>query len=130
MTWSRNWLDNFKIRANVGSLGNANVSDYSFMDLMSVARSGIVINGAKQPYTMSPNSFVPASLTWETVTTYDIGLDMDFLRNRLSFSGDYYWRYTNDMLINGPDYPELLGADSPKGNYGSLKTKGGTAARG
>lgn len=128
MTWSRNWLDNFKIRANVGSLGNANVSDYSFMDLMSVARSGIVINGAKQPYTMSPNSFVPASLTWETVTTYDIGLDMDFLRNRLSFSGDYYWRYTNDMLINGPDYPELLGADSPKGNYGSLKTKGWEAS--
>ena len=62
------------------------------------------------------------------MTTYDIGLDLDFLRNRLSFSGDYYWRYTNDLLINGPDYPQLLGEDSPKGNYGSLKTKGWEAS--
>ena len=36
------------------------------------------------------------SLTWEKSTTYDLGLDLDFLNNRLSFSGDYYRRYTTD----------------------------------
>ena len=71
---------------------------------------------------------IPQSLTWETVTTYDIGVDMDFLRNRLSGSFDYYWRYTNDLLINGPDYPQLLGEASPKGNFGALKTKGWEAS--
>jgi len=71
---------------------------------------------------------VPASLTWETVTTYDIGVDFDLLRNRLSGSFDYYWRYTNDMLINGPDYPQVLGETSPKGNFGALKTKGWEAS--
>ena len=128
MKWSRNWLDNFKLRANVGSLGNSSIDDYAFMDLMSVARSSVILNGSKQPYTMVPNTMVPESLTWETVTTYDVGLDMDFLGNRLSFSGDYYWRYTNDLLINGPEYPHILGAASPKGNYGSLKTKGWEAS--
>ena len=44
--------------------------------------------------------------------------------NRLSFSGDYYWRYTDDLLVYGPDLPQVFGANTPKGNYGSLKTKG------
>lgn len=127
MKWSRNWLDNFKIRANVGSLGNASIDPYSFMELMGVDKSSIVLDGSKVSYTSIPN-VIPSGLTWETVTTYDIGLDMDFLRNRLSFSGDYYWRYTNDLLINGPDYPQILGYASPKGNYGSLKTKGWEAS--
>jgi TonB-linked SusC/RagA family outer membrane protein len=124
MEWSRSWLDNLKFRANVGSLGNASIDDYAFMSLMSISKTSIVLDGSKTSYTMSPSTFIPDSLTWETVTTYDIGLDFDMFRNRLSFSGDYYWRYTDDLLITGPDYPQLLGASSPKGNYGSLKTKG------
>ncbi len=123
MKWSSRWLDNFKFRANVGSLGNASIDPYSFMELMGVKKSSILSDGSKFSYTSLP-SVIPSSLTWETVTTYDIGLDMDFLKNRLSFSGDYYWRYTNDLLINGPDLPQVLGASTPKGNYGSLKTKG------
>ncbi len=124
MEWSKSWLNNFKFRANVGSLGNASISPYSFMSLMGLEPSGIIINGNKVMATWAPNDLVPASLTWETVTTYDIGLDFDLFKNRLSFSGDYYWRYTNDLFIEGPEYPELLGADSPEGNYGSLLTKG------
>ncbi|MEI3543217.1 SusC/RagA family TonB-linked outer membrane protein [Alistipes communis] len=135
MKWSRNWLDNFKIRANVGSLGNASIDPYQFLSLMrtsnsaskSIEKSSILINGEQVPYTSWP-TMVPASLTWETVTTYDIGVDFDLLRNRLSGSFDYYWRYTNDMLINGPDYPQVLGETSPKGNFGALKTKGWEAS--
>lgn len=127
MKWSRNWLDNLKIRANVGSLGNASIDPYSFQELMGVSKSSIIINGQKIYYTNAPQ-MIPNSLTWETVTTYDIGVDFDLLRNRLSGSFDYYWRYTNDLLVNGPDYPQILGDESPKGNYGSLKTKGWEAS--
>lgn len=134
MKWSRNWLDNFKIRANVGSLGNASIDPYSFLELMasangkSVSQSDIVINGNRVAFTLPNSTMIPRTLTWETITTYDIGVDFDVLRNRLSGSFDYYWRYTNDMLITGPEYPQILGAESPKGNYGSLKTKGWEAS--
>ncbi len=124
MEWAKSWMNNFKFRANVGSLGNASISPYSFMSLMGLDPSDILIDGSKVMATWAPSTFMPASLTWETVTTYDMGLDFDLFNNRLSFSGDYYWRYTNDLFIEGPEYPELLGADSPKGNYGSLLTKG------
>ena len=127
MDWSDEWLDNFKVRANVGSLGNSMIDDYAFMDLWAVDKTSEIINGSKVPY-VTTNGMVSSSLTWETITTYDVGLDMDFLGNRLSFSGDIYWKYTTDMLTTGPDYPAVLGETSPMINYGRLKTKGWEAA--
>lgn len=128
MKWSRNWLDNLKLRGNVGSLGNASIGAYSFMDLWSVAKTENIVIGGTKPQKTQTAGLVPESLTWETVTTYDIGVDFDMLRNRLSGSFDYYWRYTNDMHIQGPDLPQILGETAPKGNFGSLKTKGWEAS--
>ena len=124
MQGAKTWLNNLKLRANAGSLGNANISDYAFMDTWGVSKSGVLINGEKVPYTISPTSLVPESLTWETITTYDIGLDFDIFKNRLSFSGDAYIKDSKDLLIAGPTLPQQLGASTPKGNYGSTRDKG------
>lgn len=123
MKWSRSWLDNFKIRANWGSLGNGTVAPYTFLETMGVDKTSVVIGGVKANYTTQPSP-IPESLTWEKVTTYDIGIDADFLHSRLSFSGDIYRRNTTDLIVVGPELPGLYGADPPKGNYGALKTDG------
>lgn len=123
MKWSRSWLDNFKIRANWGSLGNGTVAPYTFLETMGVDKTSVVIGGVKANYTTQPSP-IPSGLTWEKVTTYDIGIDADFLHSRLSFSGDIYRRNTTDMIVTGPELPALYGASSPKGNYGALKTDG------
>ena len=123
MKWSKNWLDNFKIRGNFGSLGNGAISPYTFLETMSIDKTSVNFNGSKVNYTTVPSP-IPASLTWETITTYDVGLDADFLKSRLSFSGDYYWKKTTDIITAGPELPNLYGADSPKGNYAAIDTKG------
>ena len=129
MKWAKSWMSNFKIRANVGSLGNATIDPYKFLELMEVKKSDKIIDNGKYPYTLAA-SIIPDNLTWETVTTYDIGLDADFLKSRLSISGDYYVRDVNDMFIQGPELPEVLGDSTPKGNYGSIETKGWEATIG
>lgn len=123
MDWSNGWLDNFKVRANVGTLGNANISAYSYLETMGVYKSSMLFDGKKVSYTSVP-SIVPDDLTWEKVTTYDIGLDWDILKSRLSFSGDYYVRTNTDVIITGPELPGVYGASAPRGNYGKLETKG------
>lgn len=115
MKWAKSWMNNFKLRANVGSLGNATIDPYSFLELMGVSKSTKLINGEKVPYTTAA-AIIPDNLTWETVTTYDVGLDADFLKSRLSISADYYVRDVKDMFIQGPDLPEVLGDSTPKGN--------------
>lgn len=129
MKWAKSWMNNFKLRANVGSLGNATIDPYSFLELMGVSKSTKLINGEKIPYTTAA-AIIPDNLTWETVTTYDVGLDADFLKSRLSISADYYVRDVKDMFIQGPDLPEVLGDSTPKGNYGAIQTKGWEATIG
>ncbi len=123
MKSTRNWLDNLKVRASVGSLGNGNVSPYLYLSTIPIKKTSVILGDALQTYATTPN-IVPNSLTWEKSTTYDIGLDVDMLSNRLSMVFDYYQRYTTDMYTVGPTLPAVLGAATPKGNNAEMKTKG------
>ena len=116
-------LSNVKIRGSYGSLGNGNIDSYSFQELLSISTSGRVLNGALNKYTSAPDP-IPEGLTWETATTTDLGLDFSMIKSKLQFTGDYYVRKTTDMYTVGVTLPDVFGADSPKGNYADLTTKG------
>lgn len=119
---SKDAVSNIKFRASFGALGNSNVGNYAYDETFSFD-NGRIINGAKVRYTSAPAP-IPESLTWETAQTLDFGLDMSFLKGRLSFTGDYYIRKTLDMYTVGPTLPDVFGASSPKGNYAEMTTKG------
>ncbi|MCF0174347.1 MAG: TonB-dependent receptor [Bacteroidales bacterium] len=123
MQGAKNWLSNFKIRANFGSLGNAQISPYKFISTTSLDSSSALIDGSKFQYLAIPTE-VSDNLTWEKVTTWDVGVDLDFFHNRLSLSADYYNRNTTDLYCQGPELPGVLGQSTPKGNFGALRTKG------
>ena len=76
-------------------------------------------------YESAPNS---TDLTWETVITKNIGLDLGFLNNRLNVSFDAYIRDTKDMLMAGKTLPGVYGASSPRMNVADLRTKGWEAS--
>ena len=118
MKWSEEWLDNFKIRLSAGSMGNGNVDPYSYTSEMTVVTASDIVLGGGLPSYTTVGSTVPVSLT------YDLGLDLDFLNNRLSFSGDYYRRYTTDMYTPSISLPSVYGTTSPKGNNAELRTTG------
>lgn len=120
---SNDIFSNIKLRASYGSLGNGNVSPYSYLELLSTQTSDRVLGGMKYKYTSAPGA-MPHGLTWETATTTDIGLDFAMLRNRLTFSGDYYIRKTTDMYTVGVTLPDVFGTTSPKGNYADMTTRG------
>lgn len=123
MKGAKGWLDNLKIRANAGALGNGTIAAFAFMTTMGIKKTSAVFDGTFQNKVSDP-AVVPDNLTWEKVATYDVGLDADFFGKRLSFSGDYYIRNTTDLYIAGPEIPATFGDATPKGNYGALQTKG------
>lgn len=123
MDATKSWLDNLKIRFSAGSLGNGNIDPFRYIALMSIAKSGVIIGDNVQSYTYAPTN-IPTSLTWETNTTYDVGIDVDILKNRLTFVADYYWRYTTGMLTQGVELPAVFGATLPLGNNADMKTLG------
>lgn len=116
-------LSNLKFRISYGSLGNGSIKPYTFTENFTIKQSERILNGVRPQQTEQPN-VIPAGLTWETVTSGNLGLDISALNNRLSFSGDVYRRWTDDMYTVGPSVPAVFGADVPKGNYGSMRTTG------
>jgi TonB-linked SusC/RagA family outer membrane protein len=118
------WLNNLKLRASVGSLGNGQINPYLFSPIMTVRQStGISINGAFPTYTSNPN-VIPSGLTWEKSTTVDEGVDASFLQSRLRFSFDYYIRYSTGNFTSGQPLPAVFGAAVPNGNNANLRTSG------
>ena len=123
MAGAKDVINNLKIRGNWGSLGNGSISPYTFLETMPIGKSSVIFDGGFVTIAGTP-AIVPDSLTWEKIRTWDVGMDLDILRNRLSFSGDYYVRYTDEMYSSGPEIPAVLGTETPKGNYGQLMTRG------
>lgn len=125
MNFSKGFLDNLKIRASFGSLGNGQLNNpYQFVSSMSISQNtGFAINGAYPTYTSNP-AVLPNGLTWETSSTYDGGLDFNLFHNKLSGSFDYYQRFTRNMFTVSQPLPGVYGAAVPYGNYASLKTLG------
>ena len=123
---ARNVVDNLKIRASVGTLGNQNVGNYDYMRTISLNNhfSNYTFDGtgpAQYASISAPNS---SSLTWETAYQYNVGLDLAMLGNRLNFTAEAYIRDTKNMLVQGNALPSVYGADAPKENSADLRTKG------
>lgn len=124
MGWSRSFIDNLKLRVSAGSMGNGSVAPYKYTSEMTLSKATDITIGGELPIVTSVASTVPQSLTWETATTYDIGLDFDILRNRLSATFDLYRRNTTNMYTAGETLPGVFGASVPKGNNAELRTDG------
>ncbi|PWJ59574.1 TonB-linked SusC/RagA family outer membrane protein [Dyadobacter jejuensis] len=124
MAGTINWLDNLKIRASYGTLGNQLLGSnyYPYVASLGTGQSPYMFSNSVIPY-VSAAGLVSPTLTWESVTSQNIGLDLTLLKSRLDLSFDLYSRDTKDMLMN-VNFPDILGTDAPKSNAADLRTKG------
>lgn len=124
MAGASTWLDNLKLRASYGELGNQQLNSYyPYIATMGIGQSNFIMSGAnKTPY-VSPAGLVSNSLTWETVVSQNVGIDFTMLKQRLDVSFDAYSRDTRDMLTN-VTLPDILGTSAPDANAADLRTRG------
>lgn len=123
MDWAKPALSNLKLRGSWGTIGNQDVSAFSFISRMSSENSGWIIDN-KQILSLGSPTVVSPVLTWERVTTLDLGFDAAFFNNDLTLTFDWYRRVTSDMHTAGEALPVTFGAAVPKVNYGELTGNG------
>ncbi len=116
--------NNAKIRFSYGSLGNQQVANYYYFDKISTSQMDYTFDGENKAGYASISAPITDGLTWETVITYNLGIDLGFFNNRLNLSADFYIRDTKDMLTTALTLPDVYGAASPKMNAADLRTKG------
>ena len=119
----KNVVDFLKIRASYGTLGNQNVANYLYIPTMAIANTSWLFANQSLWAVAAPN-INSINLTWEKVSTKDIGIDFRLFNNRLSGTFDYYESPTTNLVGPGVALPSVLGTSVPKQNGGELLTKG------
>lgn len=120
-------INNGKLRFSYGEIGNQAVGDYMFLSTITpispTASYWLDADGNKIAILGSP-TYVDNNLGWERVQTFDIGLDLGILNDKIALIFDWYQRTTRDMLAPGQAMPATLGTKAPYSNSGSLRTRG------
>lgn len=126
MESARGVLDDLKLRASYGILGNDAISDFLFLQGLAISsKPTTVINGVPQQ-SLSTSSVPNRDITWETTTTYNIGLDASLWNRMLSLEADAFYKVTTDILQSqAGQMPPSIG-----GNYSSIINRGIVDVRG
>lgn len=116
-------VDQLKLRASWGQLGNQNIGLYPFAAFVEIGGNGTdyVFNGTVSPGA-ALNTMANPDIRWETSETTDIGVDAN-LWGKLDVTFDYYYRRTDDILLR-LNIPRILGLTAPFQNAGVVENRG------
>jgi TonB-linked SusC/RagA family outer membrane protein len=107
-----------KLRSSFGITGNNNIGNYTQYALVNntvnVAFGNTITPGA------AVTSLDNSNLGWETTAQFDVGFDMAFLDDRISFTYDYYLKNTTNLLF-AVQIPQESGFTNFNDNVGEIK---------
>lgn len=116
------FISQLKIRGSWGKLGNQEIGYYPFDQYLSVGNNYVWGDGKVSGVAIS--SLANPDIKWETTTTTDIGIDLGFWGNKLTLTADYFYKKTEDILLQLP-IPGIVGVSTePYINAGSVKNEG------
>ncbi len=97
-----NWIDLIKPRASWGILGNDRIGNYEYAALVAGNLNAVFGPDENIQFGALPISLANPEIRWEETTQTNIGLETQFLNQRLSFDLDYYNRTTDGILVAVP----------------------------
>lgn len=116
---SASWISMLAIRPSWGISGNQPGDEY--LSLSRYATNGNYMNMAA----VVPSSLPLSNLRWEKLTSYNLGMDLGFLKDKLVFALNYYFQHTDDLLFQNLSLPSTSGFSGLSWqNVGSMQNNG------
>ncbi|WP_438961123.1 SusC/RagA family TonB-linked outer membrane protein [Nonlabens sp.] len=119
-------IDFLKVRASAGIIGNDRIPAFGYVSLLTGEGQYVfndqIFNGTAGGALSNPE------IKWEEQFTTNVGVDMQFLSNKLNVTVDYFNRETQDLLI-APNVSGILGSGAPGSsapfiNGGDIRNRG------
>lgn len=103
-----NILDESMLRFSWGVSGRQPSDVYArFASYESTQTGSYILNPA-----VAPTSIQLDNLKWETITSYDLGMEINLFDNKLYLEGDRYRKVTSDILFSNYEIPYSSGFES------------------
>lgn len=119
-------VDQLKLRASYGKLGNQDVGNYLTQSIVSYGMH--YVQGGSPAWWLGQipgaNWASPKDLTWEETGTFNFGFDLSMWDNRFSMSLDAYKQETKNVLLSISMPPSTGMGGSPTMNAGTIVNKG------
>ncbi|WP_315823849.1 TonB-dependent receptor [Paraflavitalea speifideaquila] len=114
------FLDDLKLKASYGILGNQNIGNYPYQNILAAgynyAFGNVISTGVAR------TTITDTTLRWESTRTSDIGIEASLLKGLISFSVTYFDKYTYDILVSpSASVSNVLGFGIGAQNTGKLK---------
>lgn len=116
MEGTKSWLDMLKLKVSYGEQGNDGIGSYAYTDNYSYSSAG-----GNAAYTFS--SLGKKNITWETGGEFNVGLEFEMFKRRITGGLDFYSRKTTDMLL-WVYLPLSYGSSGYYDNVGDMVNRG------
>ena len=123
MEQTQSWLSNLKFRASWGKNGSDDIDNFLYTVENVMGNNVLFGNPAIKQIGSKASTTANPSIKWEESEQTDLGLDLGFFNQALTFTVDYYIKKTNGMLMTMP-IPSYVGENKPVGNVGDMENKG------
>lgn len=117
------WLNNLKLRASWGQIGNDKIGNYKYYALANIDPNFDAVFDNVYYSGGTITSLYNRSVHWERSEQFDVGFDLSVLDNRLTVEFDFYNRKTKDMLVT-VNVPGAVGLTPVETNIGSVTNRG------
>lgn len=117
------WFTTAKIRTSWGKNGNENIGNFRYTVLTSTGNNAIFGQDEHVENGVKANGLANPDLKWEESKQFDLGVDLAFFNNALTFTFDYYKKTTDGMLMT-MNIPSYVGESKPIGNVGKMENSG------
>lgn len=114
------WLNQLKIRVGYGETSNQSVDPYKTLGRLGTSPYNF---GSETATGLRVTEVPNPELGWEYSSTWNVGLDLAFFRNRLNVTAEYYTMKTKDVLLS-IGLPSTSGVSSIMANIGETENKG------
>jgi TonB-dependent starch-binding outer membrane protein SusC len=119
------WLNNLKLRASYGALGNNNIEPFRWLDLLNTSNYILGSGTGNSTLGVTPSSTILFNplITWERTFQTNVGLDLSIMKSTLNFSLDVYRSKTEKLLLNQTALG-ITGLPQIINNVGSVQNDG------
>ncbi|MDT0553430.1 SusC/RagA family TonB-linked outer membrane protein [Urechidicola vernalis] len=121
------YIDFFKIRASYGVLGNDNIGNNGYVG--SLDGEGVYVFDGNLVTGTAIGQLANPELQWEEAKKFDVGIDLNFLENKISIVADYFINTRDNLLIQNIPVSGIVGVNGPGGasptiNAGVVRNSG------